>query len=150
MECVDVEVGLRIRLCLAHVAQDRLDVGERLLVERSDIAVEAAPVRIREQRFHLGHRGDERRIDSETAGDRVALHHLARRRGMRENPVAQLFELLPRQELLAENEAVAIECGAILWRDKVRKPRPAAPGHGMRELRAPRMQAAAVQLRPSR
>ena len=87
------------------------------------------------------------RIDSETAGDRVALHHLARRRGMREDPVAQLFELLARQELLAEHEAVAIECGAILRRDQVRKPRPAAPGHRMGELRAPRMQAAAIELR---
>ena len=85
MEGVDVEVGLRVRLRLAHVAQDRLHVGERLLVERADIAVEAAPVRIREQRLDLRHRGDELRIDSETAGDRVALQHLARRRGMRED-----------------------------------------------------------------
>ena len=44
MERVDVEVGLRVGLRVAHVAQDRLHVGQRLLVERADIAVEAAPV----------------------------------------------------------------------------------------------------------
>jgi hypothetical protein len=47
---VGVEFRLRVGRGIADVAEDRLDIGERLLIERADIAVEPPPVRVGEQR----------------------------------------------------------------------------------------------------
>ena len=115
MERVDVEVGLRIRLCLADVAQDRLDVGERLLVERTDIAVEAAPVA--DSRAAPCISGTAAMNSGSTAKRRVIVSPCSISRAgaaCAKIRVAQLFELLPRQEFLAEDEAVAVEGGAVL------------------------------------
>ncbi|MEJ0067410.1 MAG: hypothetical protein WDO24_00060 [Pseudomonadota bacterium] len=92
------------------------------------------------------HVGERRNIERDAAGDRVALDGLARRAAIGLGLCDQRVELVGRQEIRLDDEAVALERGAIGVADQMGEPRPPRGRQRMRQLDAAGMQAELVQL----
>ena len=148
MEGVDVKVGLRVGLRLAHLAQDRLHVGQRLLIERADIAVQPAPDGIFENRLDPGHRVQSG--SGSTANRRVTVSPCSISRAgaaWAKSLSRSRSEFIARQGKSSRSTNPSRSKAArSSRRDQVRQARTAPPRHGVRELRAARMQATPVQL----
>jgi hypothetical protein len=128
MECICVQLRLGVGVAGTGIRQDALDVTERLYIVAPRVADRAAPVRLSKERRRGGIGIQCRAFERNPAGYGISLNGLACGSSVAQDLIAQIFEGGKGQEIGTDDEAVAIERGAINIVEQRSQPCPAPAG----------------------